>query len=123
MAVGIIVKSYEHFNKSFPNWNTPNGVHVKSKDHYDRLMKQNNMITYEQAQQQATGPKRKDYVLSKDAKAVIEHARSVKDSKGNVKLGDKAIEKMIKMKAIGKKLPNYMQIPEKYQPKGGFINK
>lgn len=120
MSVGIIVKSYAHHNKALPNWNTPKGVWVKSKDHYDRLCKEAGMISYDKAQEIASGSKRKDYKLSNQAKAIIEAARSAKDSKGNVKLGDRTVEAMVKIGAIGKKVPSYMQLPRAYQSVGGF---
>ena len=47
----IIVKKYEHFNRSLPNWNTPKGVYIKSKDDYDRKLKEAGMVSYEKMQQ------------------------------------------------------------------------
>lgn len=115
----IIVNNYAHINRSLPNWDSPYGKIVKSKDHYDRLMKENGMISYEKAQEIASGPKTKDYILSKNAKAIIEQARNSKDRRGNVKLSDKTVTAMVKMGAIGKKIPNYMKLPAGYTT-GGF---
>jgi hypothetical protein len=112
--VGIIVKSYAHVNKALPNWDTPHGKVIRSKDHYDYEMKKAGMVSYEQAQQMATGPKLKDYKLSKDAQAIIESARASADSKGNVKLSDKTVAAMIKKGAIGKKIPSYMGTSTEY---------
>lgn len=118
--VGIIIKKYEHLNKSFPKWDTPQGVHVKNKDHYDRLMKENNMVPYED---QKVVDKRKDYSLSPKARAIIQACKSAADSKGKIKsLGDNTIKAMQEIGAIGKakEIPSYMQLPQHYQ-QGGFI--
>jgi hypothetical protein len=116
----IIVKSYAHVNKALPNWDTPQGRIVKSKDHYDRLMKENNMVSYETMMQQAENKKLKPYILSKKAQAIINHASNVKDKKGRVKLSDSAIDAMKEIGAIGKSIPDYMKLPSAYQGKGGF---
>lgn len=115
----IIIKNYNHFNTSFPNWNTPKGVYVKNKDHYDRLMKENNMVTFEQAQDLQSSKKMKEYKLSDEGKAILAAARMTKDRKGNVKLGDKTVEAMVKIGAIAKKIPSYMKLPAAYT-RGGF---
>lgn len=117
--VQIIVKNYNHFNKALPNWDTPNGVHVKNKDHYDRLCKENGMISYEQAKDQEKNKVLKSYALSEKGKSIIAAAKQSKDSRGNVKLSDKTIDAMRSIGAVGKKIPNYMQLPSNYG-KGGF---
>lgn len=111
----IIVKSYEHFNRSMPNWNTPNGVYVKNKDHYDRLMKENGMVSHETMQRQAESKKLKEYKLSKESEDLIRYAKQVKDKKGNVKLSGKAVDMLVKKRAIGQKIPSYMKLPSHYQ--------
>lgn len=116
----IIVKNYNHFNTAFPKWDTPKGVYVKSKDHYDRLMKENNMVTLEQAQELNSSKKMKEYKLSNNAKSILDAARMTKDAKGNVKLGDKTIDAMVKIGAIGKKIPSYMKLPKDHYNVGGF---
>ena len=116
----IVKQSYAHFNRSLPNWTSPKGVWVKSKDHYDRLCKENGMVTFEKAQEQATGPKRKEYKLSKESASLINAASARCDSKGRVKLSDKMIDTMIKKGAIGKRVPEYMKLPAAYKAQGGF---
>lgn len=115
----IVKQSYAHVNKSFPDWDSPQGRIVKNKDHYERLMKENGMISYEKAKEIASGPKRKDYILSKKAKSIIESAKNSKTSKGKVSLSSKTVDAMIKMGAIGKKIPDYMKLPSAYTT-GGF---
>ncbi len=116
----IIVKSYSHVNRSLPNWDSPNGRIVKSKDHYERLCKENGMVSFERAEEMAKSKKSKDYHLSKESEDIIKYAHQIKDSKGNLKLGDVAIKKLIDKKAIGKKIPDYMSLPSAYSNKGGF---
>ncbi len=117
----IIVKHYNHLNKAFPKWDTPQGTLVKSKDHYDRLMKENNMITYEESVERSKNNGNKPYVTSDKAWAIIKAAKNSADKKGNIKgLGDKTIEAMKSIGAIDKKIPAYMKIPERYMKQGGF---
>lgn len=115
----IIVKNYEHFNRSLPNWDSPKGVYVKSKDHYDRLCKEAGMVSADKFGE--TGSKqRKDYVLSEKSKAIIAAASQTKDKNGKVKLGDKTIKAMIEMGAIKPKADWSSYLPISLQNKGGF---
>ena len=119
--VGIIVKNYSHINRSLPNWDCPNGRIVRSKEHYDRLCKENNMVSFEQAQEMAAGKKAKEYTISRESEEIIREVKLKADRKGNVKLSDRQIDVLVKKKAIGKKIPDYMKLPSTYQKKGGFI--
>lgn len=119
--MNIIVKqSYNHINSSFPSWDTPKGRYVKNKDHYDRLMKENGMVSFEEAEYLASQKKAKDYKVSKTSMDIIQSVKNGADRHGNVKLGDRAIKALIDKKAIGKKIPDYMKLPAAYQNKGGF---
>ncbi len=115
--VHIIVKqSYNHYNTSL-------GMQIKNKDHYDRVCKERGMVSYEKAQEMAEKGRKdkiKDYKISKDSIALIQSIKQTADSKGNVKLGDKAIKALIDKKAIGKKIPENM-VPKAYNAKGGFL--
>ena len=98
-------------------------MNIRNKDHYDRVCKERGMVSYEEAAELAAKgrlAKQKPYVVSKESEDIIRYANSIKDKKGNVKLGDVAIGKLIAKKAIGKKIPDYMKLPSAYQPKGGF---
>lgn len=112
--VHVIVKNWEHFNRSFKNWDTPYGVHVKSKDHYDRLMKEQGMVSIDKVK---SSEGLKDYKLSAKAKGIIEACKASTDSKGKIKsLGDNTIKAMKEIGAIGKKeVPSYMQLPKHYE--------
>lgn len=111
----VIVKNYEHFNRSLPNWDTPKGVYVRSKAHYERLCQEANMVPASQTKTVT----RKEYSLSKEAQSIIASAQIRADGKGRVQLSDRTIAAMIKKRAIGKKIPSYMQLPSVYT-KGGF---
>jgi hypothetical protein len=98
-------------------------MQIKSKDHYDRVCKEGNWVSYEQAQEiadKARKEKIKPYKISKESEEIIKYASNIKDKRGNLKLGDVAIKKLIDKKAIGKKIPEYMNLPAAYSKKGGF---
>lgn len=101
-----------------PDWDSPYGKWIPTKDKYDYAMKKYDMVSYEKMQQQAEGKKLKEYKLSDEAKAIIQAAKMSKDKKGNVKLSERAISAMVKKGALGKKIPNYMQLPAAYQVRG-----
>ena len=115
----IIVRNYAHINKAFSGWDTPHGRIVKSKDHYDRLCKEQGMISYEESVEMSKNNGKKPYVLSEKGKAIIQAAKNSKDSRGNVKLSDRTIDAMKSIGAINKNIPSYMQLPTAYS-KGGF---
>lgn len=114
----IIVKNYEHFNRSMGNWDTPKGKYIKSKSQYENEMAKQGLKPVEQFGQ-VSEASRKEYKLSEKARAIIESARSSKDSKGRVKLSDRTIDAMKSIGALGKKIPSYMQLPSAYN-QGGF---
>lgn len=118
----IIIKNYEHFNTALPNWNTPKGVYIKTKDQYDRAMKEANMVSYDEMHRRAQSnkDKRTEYKPSEKALAIMKHAINSADKKGNVKLSGRAIEGLKEMKALKPKVPNYMKLPAAYSGKGGF---
>ncbi len=112
----IVKQSYNHYNSSL-------GMQIKNKDHYDRVCKEMGMVSYEQAAELAEQGKKskiKEYKVSDESLAIINAAKQSVDKKGNVKLGDLAIDALIARKAIGKKIPDYMKLPSAYNNKGGF---
>ena len=119
----IVVKKYDHINRSFSGWDTPYGKIVKSKEHYERLKAEQGMVSYEEANEiaeKARKEKIKPYKLTKESQDIINSARMAADRKGRVKLGDRAIDALIQKKAIGKVIPGYMKLPSAYSNKGGF---
>lgn len=112
----IVKQSYNHYNTSL-------GMQIRNKDHYDRVCKEQGMVSYEKAAELAEQGKKariKNYKISRESEDLIKYANSIKDKKGNLKLGDVAISKLIEKKAIGKKIPDYMKLPAAYSGKGGF---
>ena len=112
----IIVKNYEHWNRSLPNWDSPKGKYIKSKAHYQQELEKSGMKPQEAFGQVSPAP-RKDYVLSSKAREIIKSASQSKDRKGNVRLSDRQIDAMKEIGAVGKKIPEYMGNPS---GKGGF---
>lgn len=108
----IIVKNYSHYNSAL-------GTYVKSKDHYDTLMKKGNYIPYEQSIDENKNNGNKPYITSKKALEIIKAAKCSKDKEGNVRLSDRTIDAMVSIGAMGKKIPEYMKLPSNYT-KGGF---
>lgn len=110
--VYISIKNYEHVNRSFKNWNTPQGRYIKNKDDYDRAMKEEGMITAEESESKVK--KLKDYNLSHDAEEIIRESRN-KIKSGGLKLSDGITQKMIDKGIIKKKgfglehLPKHLQ--------------
>ena len=88
----IVKQSYNHINSSFKRWDTPIGRRIKNKADYERAMKEEGMVTCEEAQ--ANIRKNKEYNLSKEAEGIIRVARD-KIRNGGLKLSDGVTQKMI----------------------------
>ena len=113
----IIIKNYEHFNRSLPNWDSSKGKYIKNKDHYDSEMKKAGMVQVDQAGQVGK-PTLKDYKLSDKARAILQTVKQSADSKGRVKLSDRTIQAMKEIGAIKTKShPMENNLPG---GKGGF---
>jgi hypothetical protein len=111
----VIVKNYCHYNRTL-------GIQINSKAHYERVCQERGMVSFEEAQELAEKGREartKNYKVSDESLAIIQQAKGTKDSKGNIKLSDRAIDKLIEKKAIGRKIPSYMELPAHYD-KGGF---
>lgn len=72
------------------------------------------MVAYEQAQDQAKSHKLKPYILNKKTRDFISEVKLTADSKGRVRLGERAVNQLVKMKAIGNPVPDYMKLPSAY---------
>jgi len=121
----IIVKFKPHYNRSLPNWNSPQGRWVGSQAQYDREMQAGGFVSYDKMMQKVeeNRNKEKDYKPSEKALHVMRKAMSRADKKGNVRLDGETITKMVEMKAVKAKVPSYMQLPAKYSGKGDFYGK
>lgn len=103
----IIVKNWGHYNSAL-------GTYVKSKDHYDTLMKKGGYVSYEEQNDRCKNNGNKPLILSKDAEEVIKAAKLRRNAKGEVKLDGKLGEKLMSMGAINKNIPSYMKLPAAY---------
>ena len=69
----VIVKSYEHYNRSL-------GKYITSKAHYEKEMKKQGMMSYDKAREVANKARKanmKPYTgISDKARAIINSARS-----------------------------------------------
>lgn len=111
----IIVKNYTHFNKALPSWDSPKGRYISSKKQYVEECKKAGLVPY--SEPHFDKPKLKP---SKDTLSLLSYANSIKDKKGNVKLSDRAINKMIE-KGIIKDRDKYSRyLPKHYSKIGGF---
>lgn len=111
----IVKQSYAHYNRSL-------GIFIKNKDHYDRVCKEGNWVSDEQAHEiadKARKEKIKPYKISKDSLDIIRAAKNSMKSNGNIKLPEAAIDRLIERRIIGKVIPDYMKLPSAYN-KGGF---
>ena len=72
----INVKQYEHINRSFKNWDTPNGKYIRSKAHYEQCLKEEGMVTESEAQKMRTTSKRQEYKPKDDTISLIESVRA-----------------------------------------------
>lgn len=106
------MNGYEHINTAFPDWDTPYGRHVKSKDHYDRIMKENGFISYEESKDINKDGGLKPYILSEKAKKIL-HIVSRDKKNGKVRMTTELINRMKEIGAIkDTKIPEYIMIPE-----------
>ena len=84
--VNIIVKRYEHTNRSFSGWNTPKGKHIGSKKQYEEEMARGGFVPYREAE-----PKSMKWMPSADLK------KTLGEMQGQKEVGGRLIEKMKKM--------------------------
>ena len=92
----IHVKNYEHFNKAFKNWDTPQGKYIGNKSDYEKALKEEGMVSTKEADRLGLNkaPKRKEYKISRDALDLIESVKATVGKDGKVHPGDRAIEKL-----------------------------
>jgi hypothetical protein len=110
--VQIIIKKYEHYNRSL-------GKYITSKAQYDNEMARQGMVSYDEGKilaEKARKEKIKPYTISQKAQEIINTAKRSADRRGKVKLSDKTIDAM---KDLGVSF-NLDHCPEHYKDKGGF---
>jgi len=83
--------TYHHYNRAL-------GCRVYGKDHYKKLMAEGGFIPYEQAQKIAAEARSrnspKEYKTDPELLKFLNQIKLTADSKGNVKLGSRAIQRM-----------------------------
>jgi len=108
----IIVKKWEHYNRTL-------GKHIKSKTEYHDEMKKQGMVSWDEGCRQTDSHKAKmnePYKITGETERFLKEMNHNKDRKGNVQLGDRAIEFM-KSKGV-----NSGQAPKNLSKKeGGFF--
>ncbi len=117
--MNIIVKSYEHFNRSLPDWDSPHGKYIGSRVQYEKELARSGLVSFEQAEQSKANP-HKDYNgISKEAMEVCIAAKQQADKKGNLRIGSRLKQGMEK---VGVSFDFYNKLPAHYSeiPKGGF---
>jgi len=105
---GIIVKNYEHYNRSFANWDTPYGKYISSRADYEREMAKQGMVKANEEIKEASTP----YVFSKDGQALLEAGKNAADSKGNIDISK--LSDMAKAK-VATKAYDRSALPQHYQ--------
>lgn len=116
MSFGIIVKNYEHFNRSLPKWDCAKGKYIGSKAQYEKACRDAGLVPFEKSDYKESTPRKASY--TKDAVEFLESVKSVADSKGNVKLSDNQINYMVEKGII--KDRDKISIPRGTPLEGGF---
>jgi hypothetical protein len=89
----------------FRGYNRSLGCFVEGKAHYKKLMKQKGLVPFEEAERLATefdrSRDRKPFDLSPKAMDIIRSIKITADKNGNIRLGDRAINALMSIGAIG----------------------
>ena len=90
---------------SFRGYNRSLGCFVEGKAHYKRLMKAKGLVPFEEAERLANehdrSKNRQPFDLSPRAMDIIRSVKVTADRQGNIRLGDRAIEALMSIGAIG----------------------
>jgi len=91
----IIVKNYEHINRSFSNWDTPTGKYISSKSQYEKEMAKGGFTPYDGKDRNT----QKKWKPSEDLQKTLHQVKSLADKKGNIRISDngRVVEHMKKM--------------------------
>ena len=122
MSFGIVIKNYEHINRSFKNWDTPKGKYISSKRAYNEAMAREGMVPYEKAQQMVKDCNEKRDKQSYDglSEKAANLIRSVhKGKNGKINLSDRQVNKL---KEVGVKIELPDWCPKHYSKSGGFAD-
>jgi len=120
MTVGIIVKKYEHYNRSLPNWDSPKGKYISSKAQYEKELAKNGMVSFEKCEQMVAKNRveqQKYNGLSPEKMKFLNEVKQIADKKGNIKVTSRFVEGLKKHKVIGN--VDMSKLPKHYRS-GGF---
>jgi len=101
MSVTVQMKNYEHWNRSFPEWDHPTkGRWVRNQRHYQELCQRYNMIPFDMANDLAEKRQGKlagkRYEPTPEIRAFLQYVQDKTDKRtGKVKLDDNAVNFMI----------------------------
>jgi hypothetical protein len=102
----IIVKNYEHINRSFDGWDTPRGKYISSKKQYMEEMAKGGYKPYDGS----GSPQQKKWKPSEDLHKALAEVKSMADKKGNINIATNG-RLVEKMKSMG------MSFNPKFMPK------
>lgn len=85
----IIVKRYDHFNKSFGNWDSPNGKYISSKKQYQEEMAKGGFEPYD-----GKKAERKTWQPSTKLQKSLAQLKDRCDSKGKLRVDDGSVRLM-----------------------------
>jgi len=86
----IIIRNYEHHNKSFKNWDSQRGKYISSKKQYDEEMKKGGYVPYD-----GNGkPEQKKWIPSDNLKKSLHQLKDRADKKGKLPLDDGLVRQL-----------------------------
>jgi hypothetical protein len=90
-----IIKNYEHINRSFGNWDTPNGKYISSKKQYQEEMAKGGFKPYDGS----GSPQQKKWTPSEDLHRTLHEVKNMADKKGRIDIATntRLVEKMKSM--------------------------
>lgn len=94
---GIHIKNYEHVNRSFKNWNTPNGRYISSKADYEKALAEEGMVTEKQARDRGltdNDKTKKKYEISKESIQLLNSVRNTRDANGKLRPTQRQIQQL-----------------------------
>jgi len=100
----IIVKQYEHFNRSLPNWDSPKGKYISSRAHYEKELAKNGYETYDGKGK--TEPKK--WVPSENIKKDLYHLKQMARRDGTIDPTNRESAKKLMEKSGVKFNPTFM---------------
>jgi len=108
----IIIKKYEHVNSSLGNWDTPKGKYIKSRQHYNDVLRRQGFLPYDKACQLAEKKQSEvKWIPSKDCVDMIKAAKELGNKDGSITLGQhpKLVDAM---KSKGMRFEQHPQLKE-----------